>query len=147
MSRSTAMLELCLPWPPTMNHYWVPQATRRTSGGRVAPGPARIVLADAGRKYRTAIVASARKAIGDRGGVCVFAPSQRLRVAAELCPPESLVAAWDIGNREKGLMDGLTHARVWHDDSQIDDLHLFRGLATKNGEARVLITVIEDVET
>ena len=32
----------------------------------------------------------------------------------------------DIANTEKAVCDALTHARVWRDDSQIHELHLYR---------------------
>lgn len=35
----------------------------------------------------------------------------------------------DLDNMPKALFDGLTHAGVWTDDSQIDDLRIVRSWA------------------
>jgi len=32
----------------------------------------------------------------------------------------------DLDNLPKAVLDGLTHAALWHDDSQIDDLRVWR---------------------
>ena len=52
----------------------------------------------------------------------------------------------DLDNLHKGILDGLTHAGVWKDDSQIDDLRIYRCRAA-TGElviekpGRVVVTI------
>ena len=43
----------------------------------------------------------------------------------------------------KALGDSLTHAGVWDDDSQIDDLRITRGEVIRGGMLDVKIEVIE----
>lgn len=45
----------------------------------------------------------------------------------------------DLDNRMKGLLDALTHAKVWEDDSLIDQLIITRGKVDKKGTMHVLI--------
>lgn len=85
-----------LPWPPTVNGYW---GTRRGGG-----------------KFRTrkakAFYRSALQVIGDvdvhRDGVAVIAVFH---------PPDSRTR--DVDNYWKGLLDAMTAAGVWLDDSQV----------------------------
>lgn len=48
----------------------------------------------------------------------------------------------DLDNINKALLDCLTHAGVYTDDSQIDDLHLVRGHIEKPGFVVVRIEAI-----
>jgi crossover junction endodeoxyribonuclease RusA len=50
----------------------------------------------------------------------------------------------DLDNRAKSLQDALTHAGVWLDDEQIDDLHLVRREVVKGGMVRVVITELKE---
>ena len=45
----------------------------------------------------------------------------------------------DLDNRMKGLLDALTHAQVWEDDSLIDELYIKRGPVDKKGTITVII--------
>lgn len=49
----------------------------------------------------------------------------------------------DLDNRAKSLQDALTHAGVWLDDSQIDDLHLVRREVIKGGQVKIVITELK----
>ena len=52
----------------------------------------------------------------------------------------------DIDNRVKALQDALQHAGVYENDSQIDDLHVKRGLIVQGGRMVVTIGEIADVQ-
>ena len=46
----------------------------------------------------------------------------------------------DLDNRLKSLLDALTRANVWEDDSLIDELHVYRGQVQKPGSMIVKIS-------
>lgn len=85
-----------LPWPPTVNGYW---GTRRGGG-----------------KFRTRKAKAFRKAalqaIGD-----VDTCGDGVAVIAIFSPPD--VRIRDVDNYWKGLLDAMTSAGVWVDDSQV----------------------------
>jgi crossover junction endodeoxyribonuclease RusA len=95
------MIILRLPYPPSMNGYW------RTFQNR------QIISAD-GRKYREAVIAK----------VDDFKLDGRLKVEIEATMPDR--RRRDIDNLFKAVLDALTHAQVWGDDNQIDDLRIVR---------------------
>jgi len=114
-----------LPWPPTMNTYWrhVGRKTLLSAAGREYREEALALLADA-----YPVAANPRPLIAGR-----------LAVLLECCPPDR--RRRDLDNLPKALLDALTHAGVWGDDSQIDDLRLVRRGVQEN--AGVFVTVLE----
>ena len=52
-------------------------------------------------------------------------------------PPDRRVR--DLDNHLKSLQDSLTHAGVWVDDSQVRQLHVYRGEIVKGGKCVVRI--------
>ena len=115
------MLALKLPFPPTINHYY---------GVR---GKARYIKA-AGKEFRKLVADEVAVTGADTfdGAVQlvirVFPPDRRKR---------------DLDNLLKALQDALTHAGVWNDDSQIEDLHITKGEVRKGGETRVVINYLD----
>ena len=99
------MTDLVLPWPPSVNRYW------RSVNGRV-------LIAAAGRKYRTDVE-------------LIVLLAKLVRFGAE--PVVVRIQAWfpdarrrDIDNVLKAPLDALTHAGLWDDDSQIVALSIER---------------------
>jgi crossover junction endodeoxyribonuclease RusA len=100
------MIRIRLPWPPSINHYW-----RNVAG--------RTLISSNGRDYRQSVVGLVLrqpiriKRFDGRVRVCIYAspPDRRRRDLDNLCKP---------------MLDALTHAGVWADDSQIDDLRIIR---------------------
>ena len=45
----------------------------------------------------------------------------------------------DLDNHMKALLDAITHAGLWEDDEQIDQLQIYRGEIVKGGGARIEI--------
>ena len=88
------MIELQLPFPPSVNSMW------RTP--RSGPLAGRTMLSEDGRRYRRAVADAVLEA---------RMPDRRKR---------------DLDNLPKAVLDGLTHAGVWLDDGQIDDLRVWR---------------------
>lgn len=98
------MIELTLPWPPSVNTYW-----------RIFKN--RMIISEAGRKYRIAVaeqVLVQRKAKHLTGTVKViieaWRPDKRKR---------------DLDNLLKAVLDAMKHAGVYEDDSLIVDLRIY----------------------
>ena len=113
-------MTITLPWPPTVNHYW-----RNVSG--------RTLISSQGRLYREQVrwAVSVAKA-------ALWPESARLCVAIEAQPPDK--RRRDLDNLPKGVLDALTDAGVWADDSQIDDLRIWRGPV---GAGQIVVTIRE----
>ena len=61
-----------------------------------------------------------------------------LDVHLVLFPPNR--AKRDLDNFQKALFDGLTHAGIWKDDSQVKRMTVEWGEVTKGGKAEITIT-------
>lgn len=101
---STRELMLRLPYPPSVNSYWI-----RTRFG--------MAVGSAGKKYR----GNATAAWLSQGAPRV---SGRLAVTIEIYPPNQ--QRRDLDNICKALLDALTACGLWTDDEQIDELRLIR---------------------
>lgn len=116
------MIALTLPLPPTINTYY----GMRPHGGRF--------VKPAGLAFRLE-VAEIVAAAGHKtleGRISLFAaiyPADRRKQ--------------DLDNRAKSLQDALTHAGVWLDDEQIDELHLVRREVIKGGMVKVVISQVD----
>ena len=115
------MIELTLPWPPSVNHYWV--HTRTVT-----------FISAKGKEYRksvSAIVAQNHTVIRVKPikvDIIAYRPDRRLR---------------DLDNLLKAPLDALTNAQVWTDDSLIRDLRIRWGEGIK-GMMVVKITDLEE---
>lgn len=110
------VINLKLPWPPSLNHYY-----------RMVAG--RMLISKEGRDYC--------EEIGDllSGG---FDPiTGRIGVTIQCHAPDN--RRRDLDNVFKCLGDSLTKAGIWKDDSQIDDLRLIRRDSVKGGMVLVEI--------
>ena len=117
------MHELFLPFPPTVNSYWAP--VRNT--------PARRVSAK-GRKFRAQVIQEVSEQFPILGKTRI---DYQVQLTVVLYPPDNRTR--DLDNYMKALLDALTHAGVWEDDSQADQLLIYRGAITKGGLAYVQI--------
>lgn len=98
------ILNLTLPWPPSVNTYWR-NVNERT-----------IISAD-GRAYRTAVM-----------NQVLYLYKQMhfdgpLRMTIEAYRPDK--RRRDLDNLFKATLDALAHAGVYEDDSQIHDLRIY----------------------
>jgi len=97
-------------FPPTLNSYYV-----KTARG--------IYISKAGKLYRQHIAEVLIQQIGEPPML-----SDRLLVEVVLFPPDKRKR--DLDNYLKALLDALTHYGLWEDDSQIDQLMVYRGAQT-----------------
>lgn len=123
------MIELQLPFPPSVNTMW------RTP--RSGPLAGRTLLSEDGRRYRRAVAEAVQLARAARQ------LGQRLAVTIEARMPDRRKR--DLDNLPKAVLDGLTHAGVWLDDGQIDDLRVWRS-QRMGGVVLVTIRVLEDAQ-
>ena len=107
-------MKLTLPYPPTINTYYATVRGRR-------------VLSKRGREFKktVSLIAPAKGLTG------------RLKVAIDLYPPDRRKR--DIDNVQKPVLDALTEAGVWGDDSQVDELSITRREIEKGGRCEVTI--------
>ncbi len=108
-----------LPMPPSVNRYW------RTFRGRM------LVSAE-GREYRQKVADLIRWPELKP----MFAGP--VEVAVVLLPPDK--RRRDLDNVFKALLDAMTSAGVWGDDSQIDALSIRRGGRTTGGSVTVEVS-------
>lgn len=106
------MTSITLPWPPSVNAMW-----RTPNSGPLA---GRTLLSQEGRNYRKAV----QQAVTEQRPTLFVNRPTRVAVEIEVRMPNRIRR--DIDNIPKAVLDGLTHAGVWPDDSCIDDLRVWR---------------------
>lgn len=111
------MIILTLPLPPSWNHYYGQNGSRK-------------YIKPAGKAFRKAVA----EIVADAGHKTL---EGRVSLFAAIYPADR--RKQDIDNRAKSLQDALTHAGVWLDDEQIDELHLVRKEVVKGGQVKVFI--------
>lgn len=104
---------LTLPFPPALNSYYRHVVVR---------GQPRTLISEKGREYRERV----KRVVGP-----VATLRGRLAVCVLACPPDR--RARDLDGMHKALLDALTHAGVWADDSLIDVLMTVRGDRVRGG--------------
>lgn len=123
-------VRLELPFPPSVNRYW-----RHVGMG----GGVRVLLSREGRRYKAAVKAVVWATVKAtvRARVGTGEPlTGRLAVDVRLYPPDRLRR--DIDNfGGKALLDALTEAGVWRDDSQLDELRIRRCAVCPGGRCVV----------
>lgn len=115
-------LELTLPLAPSTNTYW------RHVGHKV-------LLSANGRKYRADGIATIWQAIGRP-------KPMKGRIALHIVVHPRDKREIDLDNRLKALLDLLTHAEVYGDDSQVDKMTVVRGEIVKGGLMQVQVREI-----
>ena len=115
------MLELELPFPPSVNTYW------RNFNGRM-------LISKKGREYRKAV---ADQIMIQRGNKHY---KGKIRLTIEAWRPDNRKR--DLDNLLKAPLDALTHAGVYEDDELIVDLRIFWA-EDQAGKLKVKIEEIE----
>lgn len=115
-------IHFTLPYPPSVNALW-----RAVRGRSILSKPARV--------YR----ANVEAAVFEAGSPKL---EGRLGVELHAHPPDNRKR--DLDNIPKIILDSLEHACVFEDDSQIDELHVYREALWPGGQVRVRLWQLED---
>lgn len=115
-------LYLLLPYPPSVNTYWGFQGSRRFLTKRAVA-------------YKREVLEAFRAKNHPGFGAA------HVRVVILLSPPDK--RRRDIDNGIKSLLDSLTQAKVFDDDSQVDWLWVERQPIKKGGQCLVFIDEIK----
>lgn len=113
-----------LPLPPSMNHLYPTFKGRR-------------ILSQEGRNWYAKAIFKIQQQVDITWQKAMF-PTERMKVSIWITFPDRRNS--DISNRIKIVEDCLTKAHIWTDDSQIDELHVFRCPVSKeNAGVKVMI--------
>lgn len=127
-----------LPWGPSVNHYWRSLLIPWRSAPPGQP-PYRVqpTISKEGRHFRATVI-EAVKTLKRAGLHVALPPGARLAIEIKLHAPNH--RSYDIDNRVKAVLDGLTHAEVYVDDSLVDLLTI-RRCAVRPGQGRMFISI------
>jgi len=122
MGQVATTMDVTLPWPPSVNHYWAAKG----KGRYIAPH------ARAWHREAWAILQAQRLRYSDPVALYMLAypPDRRRR---------------DLDNLLKGILDALVAAGVLLDDYQVYELHIVRRPPERPGRVRVIVEPIEPV--
>lgn len=98
-------LNLIIPWPPTINTYW------RRNG-------ARYFISQKGISFRRHVISACSQHEN------YFDKEERLKIVIKAYPPDRRKR--DLDNIFKSLLDSLQHAKIFQEDSQIDEIYIKR---------------------
>ena len=127
------MINLTLPWPPSVNHYWF-----RNKNGSMRVGEKGVLFRDAvnnlifeeaGIRWRASFSSPDFKPLPifiskkEAEESFITFKTERLKVVIEAYAPDK--RRRDLDNLQKALLDSLTYAGVWADDDQVDDLRIY----------------------
>lgn len=115
------MIELTLPFPPSVNTYW------RNFNGRM-------LISKKGREYRKAV---ADEILIQKGNKHL---KGKIKMTIEAWRPDNRKR--DLDNLLKAPLDALTHAGVYQDDQLIVDLRIFWA-EDQAGKLKIKIEEIE----
>jgi len=123
-----SVLQLELPWPPSVNHYWVTRVIKH----RVAK-----FVGQKGKEFREAV----KQAVEPHLSHCEehFKGEARLAVVVTIISPDKRKR--DVDNLCKALLDAMEHAGAYDDDSQIDSLVLMRDRKHIESGGRVIVGI------
>lgn len=127
--------KLTLPYPPSVNNYWKTKIVKRkvTKKMKRRPGLTSITyLSERARKYRIDVGYLVLNQLGR-------APNYKGPVAVIVKQFDGPGNRQDIDNSLKSLFDALEHAKIYANDSQIEELLVIKKRRAAIG--RVEITV------
>lgn len=107
-------IEFYVPFPPTVNSYYV-----KTKRG--------VFISNKGRKFREDVA----EAVAQQLPGLALDSVDKLLMECVLFPPDE--RRRDVDNYNKSLLDALKHTGLFEDDSQIDQLFVYRGAKVYGG--------------
>jgi len=125
------MLQIKLPWPPSVNHYYK-NAIRKTKQGKTYTAR---ILTKRAEIFRDEVYYLTR---GYEFGLI---EDRNVRLMVHFYPPDKRKRDYD--NLFKALQDALTFAAVWNDDSQVKECHWKECKIQKFGAVQVGIEAIK----
>lgn len=111
-----------LPYPPSVNHYWV-AGRKKLPNGRTIPTRYK-------SKAACAFIGAVKLIVGKR-----LTSLNRCGIEILVYPPDKRCR--DIDNIVKGIFDSLITSGLMQDDEQIDDMRVIRCNTIKGGKVRV----------
>ena len=117
---SNRSVSIRLPFPPSINSYWIPTVLNKGGGHRVFNR-----ISSKGNTFRKIVIHDWKKAYPDRK-----ATRARLSVHIDATMPDKRKR--DLDNLLKPLLDAMEHALVFVNDAQIDQLRIDRLPGTHN---------------
>lgn len=127
------VFSMILPLPPSVNHYWG-YAVKRVKGRPIV----HCYLTSKAQAYRDEVRLILHLCRNPA------TPPLKGRLKAVITLHQKTRHKTDVDNFNKGLLDALTHAGVYQDDSQIDELVIKRGEIIKGGQVDVELYKIKD---
>jgi len=112
------MITLRLPYPPSINAYWLASGHRRYISAR-------------GQAFKKAVVEHVLECKTPKLG------DMSLKVTIYLYPQSKKLM--DIDNCIKPILDACQDAGIFDDDVQVQALHVYRSIPIKKGGCMVLI--------
>jgi len=112
------MITLELPYPPSINAYWLASGHRRYISAR-------------GQAFKKAVVEHVLECKTPKLG------NVSLKVTIYLYPQSKKLM--DIDNCVKPILDACQNAGIFDDDVQVQELHVYRSIPIKKGGCMVLI--------
>lgn len=117
MENDTLSFEL--PWPPSVNHYWLLIPMGRS---------VRMVIGKKGKEFREAVNALLKDTPELTG---------KMSLTVEVFPPDRRKR--DLDNLLKATQDSMQHAGIYKDDSDIDEIHIVRKEVVKLGLLKITL--------
>ena len=116
------MINLSIPFPPTVNHMWGQSGHRK-------------FLKKSAHEFRLKVqeevIAKSAKITGRLAiFIALYAPTRR---------------QYDIDNRCKAVLDALQHCGVFEDDEQVDLIWIVRRPIVKGGMCKIVLVEHENV--
>jgi len=130
------MIELTLPWPPSVNHYKKVGKLIKTKTGKMYQ---QRVNTNETKMFYWNVYQEVKKRMPKEGSIFRRSETIGVELYIEMSPPSE--RRWDVDNRLKVLLDSLVRAMVLADDSQIQKLIVLKMPMIANG--KILLRISE----